>query len=142
MVEVSEVRKRLLATIERAKRTAGERRVEADAAQRDYDRFLAETAVPVFKKFGISLRALGYPFALSTPEGSVRLVSERSASDFLEVDLDTSRRPAAVVGRSVFARGRELRSAERQLREGASIAELTDEDVLEFLLAEIEPYVV
>jgi hypothetical protein len=71
----------------------------------------------------------------------VRLASERSADDFVELALDTTRQPIEVVGRVSHGRGSRLITDERPIREGAAVADLTEEDVLRFLLASITPFV-
>ena len=98
-MEVSEVRKRLLQTIDRAKRAAAERRTQADAASAAYERFLETVATPLFRMVAASLRAEGYLFAVHTPAGGLRLASDRSAEDFIELALDTSADPPTVVAR-------------------------------------------
>jgi len=139
-METSEVRRRLLQAISRAKQEASTRRAEADRAATDFERFLEDVAAPVVRQFAGALRAEGYPFQIATPAGLLRLESERSRQDTIEIALDTSERPV-VVGRTSRGRGRRLVSEERPLREGAEIAGLTDEDVLEYLLSVIPPFV-
>jgi hypothetical protein len=141
MVEIAEVRQRLRQTIDKVKREAVERRGATEAARREYDRFLEDVGVPVFRMFATALKAEGHLFGLSTPKGSVRITSERSPGDFIELQLDAARRPPAVIGRAVHAQGRELVTVERPLREPAPVSSLTDDDVLEFLLDEIGPFV-
>jgi hypothetical protein len=141
MIEISEVTKRLRQTIARAKRAAAERRARLEAARNEYETFLSEVAVPVFRMFGMALRGEGRPFSVSTPQGKVRLVSEADAGDFLEIDLDVARQPPAAIGRAAHRRGREITTVERPIREDAAVADLTDEDVLRFLLEEIAPFV-
>jgi hypothetical protein len=141
MVDVAEVRKRLIHTIEQVKRDAAARRQATDRAAADYERFLENVATPVCRHFVQALRAQGYGFQLFTPAGSVRLASERGADDYIEVALDTTRQPIAVVGRASHRRGSRLIEIDRPIREGAPIDALTDEDVLAFLLAAIEPFV-
>jgi hypothetical protein len=87
------------------------------------------------------LRAEGHLFRLFTPAGSVRMSSERSADDFVELALDPTRQPIEVVGRVSHGRGSRLITDERPIREGAAVADLTEEDVLRFLLASITPFV-
>lgn len=140
MLEISEVRKRLLQAVARARQDAAARRAEADAAERDYARFLDEVAGPVVRQFAGALKAEGYPFQIATPAGVVRLVSERSHEDFIEIALDASDRPV-VVGRTSRGRGRRVVTEERPLGDRAAIAELGEEDVLAFLLAAIQPFV-
>jgi hypothetical protein len=136
-VETSEVRRRFLVAIDRARRDAAERRAQTDQARRDYDEFLAQRAIPLFHQFAAALKAEGHTFAVFTPAGSVRLASERSSEEFIELALDDSSRPAAVVGHSSRSRGRRTVTSERPISEGKPIADLTEEDVLAFLLEEI-----
>jgi hypothetical protein len=136
-VEISEVRRRLLAAIEKARRDAAERRTRNDLAARDYDEFLSQRAAPVFHQFAAALKAEGHQFNVFTPAASVRLAAARSPEEFIELFLDDSSDPPVVVGRVTRGRGRKTTSAERALKDGAAIADLTDEDVLVFLLEEI-----
>jgi len=92
--------------------------------------------------FGIALRAEGHPFAVHTPAVGVRLASDRTAEDFIELALDAGADPPTVIARVSRARGHRVVSAERPIREGVAVDRLTEDDVLEFLLAEIVPYVV
>jgi len=136
-VEISEVRRRLRAAIEKAGRDSAERRVRADAAARDYDTFLSERAAPLFHQVAVALKAEGHQFKVFTPESSIRLAAERSADEFIELSLDSSSDPPAVIGRTTRGRGRRTVSTERPLKESAPIADLTDEDVLAFVVEEI-----
>jgi hypothetical protein len=141
-MEISEVRKRLLHTLERAKRAGAERRVKADAAARAYEVFLESVATPVFRMFASAIKAEGHPFAVFTPAGGLRLASEHSSGDFIELALDTAADPPAAVARITRGRGHRILSTERPVREGVPIDRLTEEDVLEVLLSEIVPFVV
>src|SRR5881396_3498750 len=105
-MEISDVRKRVLETIDRAKRNAAGRRARVDEAAREYDVFLEHIAVPVFRQIANVLRAEGYPFNVFTPAGSVRLMSDRSAEDYIELRLDTSGDRPAVLGHTSRSRGR------------------------------------
>lgn len=136
-METSEVRRRFLVAIEKGRRDAAERRTRTDQARRDYEDFLAQRATPLFHQVAAALKAEGQAFAVFTPAASVRLAAERSPEEFIELVLDDSSNPPAVVGRTTRGRGRRTISTERPISEGKSIAELTDEDVLVFLLGEI-----
>jgi len=136
-VEISEVRRRLRAAIEKARREATERRARTDAAGRDYDIFLSERAAPVFHQVALALNGEGKQFNVFTPATSIRLATDRSPEEFVELSLDDSSDPPAVVGRTSRGRGRKTVTSERTLKDGAAIADLTDEDVLVFLLEEI-----
>jgi hypothetical protein len=137
-MEISVVRQRLNETIERAKRRAAERRVSAAEAGRAYDRFLEHTAVPLFRQLVNVLRADGYQFSLFTPSGSVRLMSDRHAEDFIEVLLDTAGDHPFVVGHTSRSRGRRVDESERELGDPATLGE---EELLAFVLRELEPFV-
>jgi hypothetical protein len=136
-MDIADVRRRLRAAIEAARRDAAERRARADAAERDYATFLGDRAIPVFRDVANALAGEGHPFKVFTPARSVRLASERSAADFIELELDATEDPPQVIGRSSHGRGRRMVTTERPVRDGAAIAELTDEDVLAFLVSEI-----
>jgi hypothetical protein len=140
-MEVSEVRRRLRAAFEDARKAAAERRERTDAARRAYEEFLEQRAVPVFHKFAAALTGEGHSFKVFTPAGSVRLASERSHEEYIELALDDSIDPPVVMGRTSRGRGRRMISSERPVRDGAAIADLTDEDVLSFLLHEITLFV-
>lgn len=136
-MEVSEVRRRLRAAVEEARQSAAERRTRNDAAARDYEAFLGQRAVPVFHQLATALTGDGHLFKVFTPAGSVRLASERSHEEFIELVLDDSSDFPVVVGRTSRGRGRRMISAERPVRDRTPISELTEEDVLSFLLQEI-----
>lgn len=137
-MEISAVRKRLTETIERAKKQAAERRGRGDQASRDFDVFLQKIAVPLFRQVANALRADGYQFTVFTPSGSVRLMSDRAAEDYIEITLDTSDDPPRVMGQTSRNRGRRVIDSERAIGVPAA---LTEEDVLEFLLKELEAFV-
>ena len=138
---VSDVRRRLRAVIDAARRAAQERRTRSDLAARDYEQFLRERAVPVVHTLASALVADGYRFTVHTPADGVRLASESRPDDFIELFLDTSADPPVVSGRIKRGRGRRLITAERPLKEAGAVADLTEEDVLAFLLSEIAPFV-
>jgi hypothetical protein len=140
MIEVSEIRRRLRLTLEQAKRVSAERRSRTDAAALAYDTFVAETATPVFRMVAMALKAEGYSFSVFTPAGGLRLMSERSSDDFIELFLDTAADPPIVSARINRGRGRRLVTAERPIRENASVEQLTDEDVTDFLLRELSAF--
>jgi hypothetical protein len=136
-METAEVRRRLRGAIERARREAQARRERNDAAARAYEAFLTGRAVPLFHTFASALVGEGHRFKVFTPAGSVRLAAEAAADDFVELSLDADADPPAVTGRTSRGRGRRNITTERPLKPGQSIDTLTEEDVLEFLLAAI-----
>ena len=140
-MEISEVRQRLKQTIDRSRRAATERRERTDAAATAYEKFLERVAMPVFKQFAAALRAERHLFQVFTPGGGLRLASERSSEDFIELLLDVSGDEPVVLGRVSYARGSRVMSHEATLLHERDIADITEEDVLRFLLREIQPFV-
>ena len=139
-METSTVRNRLNLIIDAAKRSAGERRVRNDEAARAYERFLEQTAIPLFRQVAGALKASSYNFTVFTPGGSVRLMSDKAAEDYIELSLDTSGDRPVVMGHTSRARGRRVIESERPIAD-AAIADLTDVHVLEYVLKEIGPFV-
>ena len=137
-MEISDVRKRILQTIDRAKQQVAERRVRNDEATRAFGPFLDAIAVPLVRQVAQVLRAEERPFNVFTPSGSVRLMSDRSSEDFIELFLDTSGDQPQVVGRTRRGRGHRVLESEETL--GAPGA-LSDDDVLAFLLKALEGFV-
>lgn len=141
MLDVTEVRRRLVQTIDQIKKDAATRRAAHDRAVADYEKFLEDVATPVCRHFVTALRAQGYGFRLSTPAGSVKLTSERSSGDEIEISLDAERQPPAAVARVSYARGSRLIEDELPIHDTRAVGALTDEDVLAFLLKVIPPFV-
>jgi hypothetical protein len=139
-VEVSHVRRRLTAAIELARRGAQERRERAAATERTYETFLADVAVPVMRMLASALKADGYPFTVATPGGAVRLASDKGRDDYIELALDTAVDPPEVIGRVSYGRGSRTLAEERPVKPGASPQAITEEDVLDFLLRALEPW--
>lgn len=140
-MQIADIRRQIHETIERARRTAAERRARVDAAGRDYETFLEQVATPVFRQAANVLRAENYQFTVFTPGGSVRLMSDKAAQDFIELSLDTSSGDPQVLGHVSRARGRRVLESERPIVENRSITGITEEDVLAYLLKELEPFV-
>ena len=139
-MEVSFVRRQLAGAIERARRAAQDRRQLTAEAEKGYEAFLAEVATPVVRQLANVLKVDGYPFAVSTPGGSVRLDSDHGRSDYLELGLDTTGpRPEVVVRRS-RTRGSRLLADEHPVKPGAAPQDISEEEVLSFLLKMLEPW--
>ncbi|MFN7984850.1 MAG: hypothetical protein U0Q11_23650 [Vicinamibacterales bacterium] len=139
-METSVVRKRVAETIEKSKRQAAERRARSEEAARAYSEFLDTVAVPMFKQVANILKASGYAFSVFTPSGAVRMMSDRNAEDYIELSLDSSGPQPMVLGKSSRSRGRRVIEQEQAIAE-QSVAHLTEEHVLQYLLKEIEPLV-
>ena len=140
-MDVPDVRRQVRAAIDRARREAAGRRERSDIASRDYDEFLTARAVPLFHQVASALVAEGHRFKVFTPAGSVRLASERSPDDYIELLLDAAEDPPMVIGRTSLSRGRRAQTSERPVRQGAAVADLTESDILEFVVTELTPFV-
>jgi len=144
-MEVSVVRQRIRALIERAKRTPedhrADRRAQTDAATKEYGLFLDRIAVPLFKQVANVLRADNYAFDVFTPGGSVRLTSGRGNDDYIEIALDTKGAAPKLLGRVSRTRGGDLAQTELVLNATTDIGALTEDDLLGFLLSELEAFV-
>ena len=138
-METSDVRKRVVETIDRARRTARERRIRMDAAAADFAGFLERVGVPLCRQIAGALKAAGYPFTVNTPEGAVRLASDRS-DDYVELTLESDGEDAYVAGRTRRTRGRRVIESEAPVRR-CPVRDVTEDDVLTFLMKELEPFV-
>jgi hypothetical protein len=130
-MEVSEVRKRILDTLARAKSEAAARRARNAEVATAYERFLETVAAPLMHQVASILKVEKFLFAVHTPAGAVRLVSERSPEDFVEIRLDTSGQLPQVVAHVERVRGRETLVEDRPIRSGVLVEHLTDQDVLD-----------
>ncbi|MCH7746499.1 MAG: hypothetical protein IH939_00240 [Acidobacteria bacterium] len=141
MAEVAEVRRRVLAMIERARQDAAERRVRADVTEVLARRFLQETATPVVRQVLSVLKAERLSYRLSTPAGSVRLMSETHHEDFIDLAVDTTQDPVTIMTTVSHVRGQRVSTTERPLADGVELDQLTEEHVLAFLLAALPVFV-
>ena len=144
-METSAVRQAVRTLLYQTKRPAVDRRdnrrAQTDQATREYEVFLQRIAVPLFKQVANILRAETYPFEVFTPGGSVRLISERGNDNYIEVSLDTNGAAPKLLGRVSHSRGGDVTQTELVLNATANIEALTEEDLLGFVLAELEPFV-
>lgn len=141
MSEMSDVSRRVRATIEQARSDAADRRVRAERDGAHAREFLELTATPVLRQFASVLKSEGFFFRLSTPAGAVRLVSESRHEDFIDLAVDTTQDPVAIMTVVSHLHGKRVSTAERPLRAGVDIDQLTHEDVLEFLLEALPAFV-
>jgi hypothetical protein len=139
-VEVSEVRRQLKHAIDRAKARAQRKRTDAAEAERAYAAFLEEIATPTTRMLANALKAEGYPFTVSTPSGGLRLASDRGRDDYIELTLDGSGEKPTVVGRVRRTRGSRTLEDERPIKPGAAPQDLTEADVLSFLVNALDPW--
>ena len=139
-MEVSEVRRQLKHAIDRAKVRAQQKRQNVAEAERAYAVFLEEVATPTTRMMANALKAEGYLFTITTPTGGLRLSSDRSRDDYIEFALDDSGDQPVVVGRVRRTRGSRTIEEERPIKPDTSPTDLTDADVLAFLVSALEPW--
>ena len=137
-MDVSELRKRIIRALDDARQQANARRHVVDEAGKAYDAFVADVAGPVMRQAAAVLKGEGHLFAVETPAGSVRLVSQRSPETFIELTLDTSSDGGIVIGRVSLARGRRGQVVEeRPVAPDKPVSALTEDDLSAFLVSEI-----
>ncbi len=143
-MEVSVVRQRVRQMLEQSRRPDQDRRAarraRMDAAADEYQIFLDRIAVPLFKQTAGVLRAEGLHFDVFTPGGSVRLMASRGNDDYVEVTLDTNGAAPKLLGKTSRSRGGNVTQTELVLNATSDIGALTDEDLLGFLLSELEAF--
>jgi hypothetical protein len=123
-----------------AKERAQKRRQLASAADSAYDSFLTQVATPLARQVANALNVEGYAFTVSTPGRGLRLALDRGRDDFIELALDTTPDDPVVVGRVRRTRGSRTLEEERPIRQGASPDQLTENDLLEFFVSALEPW--
>ena len=139
-MEVSHVRRRLQQAIAAARERAQARRQTNADAERAYQMFLTDVATPLARQLANTLKVEGYAFTLFTPGDSLRLAADRGRDDFVSIALDVSGDRPQVVGRISRTRGSRTIDEERPIKDGALPDALTEEDVLEFLVSALEPW--
>jgi hypothetical protein len=137
-METSDVRKQVLRAIEQTRQRAASRRTRNTDATKAFDAFLKDTAVPLVRQIANVLKAEGVAFTVFTPSSSVRLMSDRSTEDFIEVSLETDGETPQVMCRTSRNRGSRVIQSERAF--GTPEA-MTEGALLEFLMIAIEPFV-
>lgn len=138
-MEVSHVRNQLRQAIEAARQRAQVRRERGAQAERAFDTFLA-MATPVLRHLAHALRAEGHAFTVFTPESALRLASERSRVDFIELTLDRAGDPPGVSGRISYSRGSRTIDEERPVAPGAPPDTISEDDLLKFMLDALAPW--
>jgi hypothetical protein len=139
-VEVSHVRRRVQAAIAAARELTQQRRQRVAEAEIAYAAFLQDVATPVTRQVANTLKIEGYAFTVFTPGDGLRLAADRGRDDFIEFALDTGSDRPQVIGRISHTRGSRTIDEERPVKAGASPETLTEDDVLEFLVGALEPW--
>ena len=140
-METGEVRRRVRRTVDDARARARQRRRDVAAAEEEGERVLRAAAAPLFRTVASALKAEGYRFAVETPAGAVRLSPGGASEDIIEIALDTTRDPPALMGRAAYARGRRLLRDERVVAEHPALGDLAPEALLDFVLSALAPLV-
>lgn len=139
-MEVSQVNKRVRSAIDHAKARAQARRNTAASAEKAYGVFLETVATPLARQIANALKVAGIGFTLGTPGGGLRLAADRGRDDFIEIVLDSSGDVPQAAGRVSLSRGSRTVDEVRPIKPGTAIEDLTEEDVLEFLVRALEPW--
>ena len=139
-MEVSLVRRRLKQAIDAAREQSQQKRLENTAGERAYQTFIETVATLVMRQLANTLKIEGYAFTVFTPGGGLRLASDRGRDDYIEFLLDLSSHPPQVMGHISHARGSRTLEEERPVKHGVGPEELSDEDVLTFLLEALQPW--
>ena len=139
-MEISQVRRRVQAAIVAARSRTQERRQRTDAATKDYSVFLETVATPLVQQIANALKAEGHSFTVSTPGDSLRIEHDRGRDNFVEFTLDTTGDRPQVIGRVSQARGSRRLDDERPIKPDALPSEISEEDVLDFVMRALEPW--
>jgi hypothetical protein len=140
-VEVSQVRRRIQAALSAARDRSQRRRQIVADAERSYDGFLADVAIPLARQAVNVLNAEGRTFTVSTPGRGVRLSPDRGVDDYIELTLNTDLDPPTVVGHIRYTRGSRTIDEERPIKAATAPDAISEDDVLEFLMWAIEPWI-
>ncbi|MDQ3168882.1 MAG: hypothetical protein M3Q55_01950 [Acidobacteriota bacterium] len=141
MSELTDLRRRVRQAIQDAKRRGAARRAARDEAASAWATAVSAVVEPVATDVAAALTGEGLPFRLETPRGTIRLVSERSADDYIEIVLDDSdeRDVPEVIGRSVIGRGRQSVTVIEELLGAPS--DLAPDRITAFFLNAIAPWI-
>ena len=139
-VETGEISRRLKIAVETARRSAAEQRGRDQAAQAAYDGFLQRVATPLAKQLVNVLKVEGMAFTVFTPEGGLRLSSDRNRDDYVELALEPGETDLQVVGHISRVRGSRTLAETLAVKEGVKVEALSEEDLLEFLLRVLRPW--
>jgi len=141
MLETADVRRQLTHRLAELRKAQTQRRASADAARAAFEGVLEREIAPTMRQFAQALKAEGFLFSVQTPASTVRLVSDRSSDNVVDIVLELGGAQPAVVVRTAHSRGRRQIEDERTLAQGDAIASLDGERVLAVLLDVIEPFV-
>jgi hypothetical protein len=139
-VEIALVRKGVLSAMAAAREQARRRRSQTAEAEKAFESFLQNVAVPLTKQVATVLKSEGHTFTVFTPEGGLRLASDRGRDDYIEFALDAASDRPQVVGRISRTRGSRTLTDERPVKADTGPDGLTEQDVLTFLMDALQPW--
>ena len=139
-MEVSQVRKRLKMAIDGSRERAAKRRERVAEAQRAYEHFLTEIAIPMAKQLANAMKVEGYGFTVFTPGNGLRLAADRGRDDFIDLTLDSTGERPEVMARVSQQRGSRTLDEEVPVKRGAHPEEISEDEFLDFLLGALEPW--
>ena len=139
-MEVSQVRKRLKMAIDGSRERAAKRRERVAEAQRAYEQFLTEIAIPMAKQLANAMKVEGYGFTVFTPGNGLRLAADRGRDDFIDLTLDSTGERPEVMARVSQQRGSRTLDEEMPVKRGAHPDEISEDEFLDFLLGALEPW--
>ena len=139
-MEVSQVRKRLKMAIDGSRERAAKRRERVAEAQRAYEHFLTEIAIPMAKQLANAMKVEGYGFTVFTPGNGLRLAADRGRDDFIDLTLDSTGERPEVMARVSQQRGSRTLDEEMPVKRGAHPDEISEDEFLDFLLGALEPW--
>jgi hypothetical protein len=139
-VEISTVRRRIQSAITTARDRAKQRRQKSSEAEQAFERFLDNVAVPLARQIANALKAEGYSFTVSTPGRGLRLALDSGRDDFIELALATNTDQPHVLGRIRRTRGSRTIDEERAVKPGSEPQDLSEDDLLEFFVRALEPW--
>lgn len=123
-----------------ARDRAKQRRQKADEAEKSYEKFLDQLAAPLARQIANALRAEGYSFTVSTPGRGLRVSLDQGRDDYIELALNSETEQPTVVGRIRRTRGSRTIDEERPIKPGGGPDDLSEDDLLEFLVRALEPW--
>ena len=138
-METGQVRKHVVQSLTALRERAQQRRARSADAERDFTTFLDVVAIPLARQVAGALKAEGYAFTVFTPGRGLRLALDKSRDDFIDLVLDTEGDRPQVAGQVSYTRGSRTIVGEQPVKAGAGPAELTEQDVLDFLMRALEP---
>jgi hypothetical protein len=139
-METGQVRKQVQQALAKIKERAQQRRARSAAAEEAYGVFLEHIATPIAKQVASALKVEGYTFTVFTPSRGLRLALDKGRDDFIELALDADSDRPQVIARVSYTRGSRTIDSERPVKQGVPPDALVEEDVLEFFLQALEPF--